>query len=280
MAKLKFAKRQIDSFHLHTLDLESLFKKCGNPQSLKLVAQPDTHVVHRDYKAVDVFLKFIEWYKPDVHLIMGDFLDAEGITHWPNDELRHRDFIPEVIEGRELLESIVKRTPKCKARIFLEGNHEDWIRQAMAFKLPEFFMGLEKLDLLPDLKSLLDLDKFGYQLIPLNHLLKIGEAHFTHGYYTSSNHPKTHLTRVKGNIYYGHLHDELMTHETGVNGLLEAASLGCLCRLDPKFTKGKPTNWVHGFGLFEFFPDGSYVRYQVRIRDGKISFNGKVFKAE
>ena len=280
MAKNKFVKRQIDSFHVHTYDLASLFKKCGNPASLKFVVQPDTHVVHRDYKAVDVFLQFIEYWKPHAHIILGDFIDAEGITHWPNDELRHRDFISEVIEARELLAQIVKVTPQCKERIFLEGNHEDWIKQAMAFKLPEFFMGLEKLGLLPDLKALLDLDKLGYRLIPLNHLLQVGSANFTHGYYTSSNHPKTHLNRVKSNIFYGHLHDELSTHETGLGGILESASLGCLCRLDPKFTKGKPTNWIHGFGIFEFFPDGSYVRYQVRIRDGRISYNGKVFQSK
>jgi len=277
LPKLKFVQRQVDSFKVNDLDIKSIFKNCGSPPSLKVIAQPDTHVVHRDYDAVSVFIKFIEWYKPHVHIIMGDFLDAEGITHWPNDELRHRDFISEVIEARELLETIVKKTPDCKTRVFIEGNHEDWINQAMAFKLPEFFTGLDKLGLLPDLKALLDLDKFGYQLFRMNQLVKLGEAHFTHGYYTSTNHPKTHLTRVKGNIFYGHMHDELSTHETGVNGLLESASLGCLCRLDPKFTKGKPTNWVHGFGIFEFFPDGSYVRYQVRIRNGRISYNGIVF---
>lgn len=277
MGKNKIALKTLESFKIHTIDLEGLFKKNKNPSVLKMVAMPDTHVVHRDHKAISAFLDFLPWYEPHVFTIMGDFLDCEAITHWPNDELRHRDFVSEIIEARELLAEIVKKTKKCTTRIYLTGNHEDWIRQAIGMKLPEFFTGLDQLGLVPDLKSLLELDKFNFDLIPLNDILKVGNAHFTHGYYTSSNHPKTHLDRVKASIFYGHLHDDLATHQTGINGTIEAASLGCLCRLDPKFTKGKPTNWVHGFGLFEFFKDGSYSRQQVRIVDGKFSFAGKIF---
>lgn len=279
MGGFKFKKSQVDGFHLHEYDLLDLFQKCGNPKSLKIIAQPDTHVRHRDYAAVDVFLQFIEWFKPHGHIIMGDFLDAEGISHWPNDKLRHRDFISEVIEARELLEEIVKRTKTAKLRIYLEGNHEDWINQAMAAKLPELFIGLDKLGLVPDLKALLDLDKFDYKMVKVNHIFKLGNANFTHGLYASSNHPKTHLDKLKDNIYYGHLHDVKGTHETSLKGRIESASLGCLCRLDAEFMKGKPTNWVHAFGIFEFFQDGSYNFICPRINNGRLLFNGKLFES-
>jgi hypothetical protein len=105
-------------------------------------------------------------------------------------------------------------------------------------------------------------------------------ANFTHGLYASANHPKTHLQRLKANIYYGHLHDELSTHEPSLNGIIEAASLACLCRLDAKFMNGKPTNWVHGFSIFEFFADGTYTRIPIRILNGRFSYNGKVFEAK
>lgn len=277
MAKAKIVVKSLESFKIHELDLKDMFRRAKYPKTIKMIAMPDTHVVHRDHQAIAAFLEFLPWYKPHAFTIMGDFLDCEAITHWPSDELRHRDFVSEIIEARELLAEIVKRTPNCNDRLYLTGNHEDWIRQALGLKLPEFFTGLDKLGLVPDLKALLDLDSFDFKLLPLNDLVKIGKAHFTHGYYTSSNHPKTHLDRVKSNIYYGHLHDEFSTHQSGVNGTIEAASLGCLCRLDAKFTKGKPTNWVHGFGVFEFFPDGTYTRIQVRISNGKFSFAGRVF---
>lgn len=278
--RFKFVKKQIDGFHIHELDIKQAFERCGNPEVLKIVAQPDTHVRHRDYAAVDVFLQFLEWYKPHGHIIMGDFLDAEGVSHWPNDELRHRDFVSEVIEGRELLAETVKRTKNAKIRIYLEGNHEDWINQAMAAKLPELFIGLDKLGLVPDLKALLDLNSFGYDLFKVNHIFKLGNAHFTHGLYTGNNHGKSHIDKLKDNIYYGHMHDVKVHHDTSLRGRLEAASLGCLCRLDAKFMKGKPTNWAHGFGIFEFFKDGTYSFNLPRINNGTLVFAGKVFKYE
>lgn len=276
--KFKFKKTQIESFNVHDINFEDLFTK--GKDVFKIIAQPDTHVHNRDHKAVDVFLKFMEWYKPDGHIIMGDFLDAEGISHWPSNSLKPKRFIPEVIEGRELLKKIVNITPSAKLRIFIIGNHCSWLDQALIAKLPELYDGIDELGLMPTIESLLDLEKFGYQTIPLNDLLKVGKAYFTHGLYVGGAHPKKHLDTIKANIYYGHLHDILSTHQPSIHGFIEAASLGCLCRLDAPFMKGKPTNWVHGFGIFEFRRDGSYSFYQVRIFDGVFSFNGKIFKAD
>lgn len=277
--KYKFITQKIESFSLVSTDLSELFRRAGNPEVLRGVFMPDTHVENRDKAAVSAFIKFLSWYSPDLFCIMGDFLDAEGISHWPSDKLQPRDFMKEVKEGRALLSEIQDSTKNCTSRFFITGNHEDWIRQAMVQKMPQFFNGLDELGLTPDLQKLLELDRFEYNLIPLNQILQIGKANFTHGLYTGNSHAKKHLDTIKGNIYYGHLHDMLETHQPSLNGYIEAASLGCLCRLDAPFMKGKPTNWVHGFGVFEFFPDGTYSRYQVKIFDGKFSFNGKVFSA-
>jgi hypothetical protein len=234
-----------------------------------------------DTKAVGAFINFAEWYKPHGHIILGDFLDAEGISHWESQSLKPREFIPEVVKARELLAKIVSITPDCSFRVYLKGNHEDWLNQAMAAKLPTLFNGLDQLGLMPDLVKLLDLEKFGYDFIEMNHILKLGKAHFTHGLYTGNNHPKKHLDVVKGNIYYGHLHDDASTRQTSIeHGMIEAASCACLCRLDAKFLKGKPNNWVQGFRIFEFTKNGRYSTYQIRILDGSFSYNGIIFSSQ
>jgi len=275
--KFKYKRTVVESFKINEIDLADMFARAGNPSSLKVVVQPDTHVKNRDHNAVRIFLDFLFWYKPHAHIILGDFLDAEGISHWPSDSMDPKRLVPEVIEARQLLKEIVLRTPDCKTRLYLSGNHEDWLRQAMVAKLPELFDGLDELGIELSIKKLLNLDEFGYDLIELNELLKVGKAYFTHGLYVGSNHAKKHLDVIKGNIYYGHLHDILSTHQPSINGFIEAVSLGCLCRLDAPFMKGKPTNWVHAFGVFEFFPDGTYSFYLPRIFGGRLSFNGMVF---
>lgn len=275
--KFKYKRSQIESFKINEIDLDDLFQTAGNPDSLKIVVQPDTHVKNRDHAAVKTFLDFLWWYRPHAHIILGDFLDAEGISHWPSDSLQPKRFVPEVLEARELLKEIVLRTPDCISRIFIMGNHEDWLRQAITQKMPELFDGLSEIGIELNIKKILALDEFGYDLIELNELLKVGKAYFTHGLYTGSNHAKKHLDVIKGNIYYGHLHDILSTHQPSIHGFIEAVSLGCLCRLDAPFMKGKPTNWIHAFGVFEFFKDGTYSFYLPRIFNGKLSFNGQIF---
>jgi hypothetical protein len=276
--KFKFIKKQIESFKVHELDLRQLFDRHGNPEILRITAQPDTHMKNRDHRALGAMLNFVEWFSPHLHIIGGDLLDAEGISHWPQNGLEPRSFIPEVVEAREFLDALKSKTGASGDILYIEGNHEDWIRQAMAAKMPEFFFGLEELGLMPDLSSLLDLEARGIPLIPVNQILKIGKLHFTHGLFTGPSAPKKHLSLIKGNIYYFHTHDVLTHHEPSMNGMIEAASLGCLCRLDAPFLKGRPNNWVHAFGIFEVRQDGSFSFYCPKIFNGEFSFAGKVFK--
>jgi hypothetical protein len=274
--KVKYTSSKLQGFFVHTLDLKEMFVRAGNPPSLKIIAQPDTHVKYRDHAAVNCLLRFSQFYAPHVWLIMGDFIDAEGISHWPANDLEPRRLVPELLEARDLLTQIAEHSPGVSTRLYLEGNHEDWINQACV-QMPGLFDGLDKLGIQVNLKTLLDLDSFGYQLFPVNHIVKIGHAHFTHGLYAGSNHAKKHLDTCKGNIYYGHTHDMFEHNGTSMSGPLEAKSLACLCRLDAKFLKGKPNNWVHGFGIFEFFPDGRYTVFCPKIIDGRMSFMGQVF---
>lgn len=275
--KFKYIKSQIESFHVHELPFPAVFKP--GKDFVEMILMPDTHCKHRDEKAVQCFLKCLEASDADVLVILGDFLDAVGISHWPVESLEPRRLIPEVIEGRELIKAIVSRMRPDSTRVFLEGNHENWISQAMVAKLPELFDGLEELDLLPDLAKLLDLEAFGFSLIPMNHFLKIDRLYFTHGLYTGAGHPAKHLKALKANIFYGHMHDDFSTSETGIGGTYEAASCGCLCRLDAPFMKGKPTNWQHGFRRIRLYKDGTYLTEQVRIKDGRALFMGKVIEA-
>lgn len=269
-------KEQIQGFFRHILNLEELFERAGNPEILKLSFQPDTHAKYRDRIALAAYKLFLQWFKPHIHLIGGDFADCEGLSHWPDASLEPRRIVPEMKESRQLLEELIAVTPEASTRIFLEGNHENWIDQALG-KMPELFDGLADLGLDINVKKLLSLEKYGYELFPVNHLVQIGNAHFTHGIYTGNNHAKKHLDVFKTSIYYGHLHDNQSYNQTSIHGNIEAASQGCLCRLDAKFLKGRPNNWVHGHGVFEFRRDGSYTRYFVPINSGVSSFGGILF---
>jgi hypothetical protein len=269
-------REQIQGFFRTTLDLKELFARAGNPPVLKVSAQPDTHAKFVDEPAFACYVDFLRYWKPHVHLIMGDFVDCEGLSHWPSSDMEPRRIVPEMKSARALLQRLVEATPEATTRLYLTGNHEDWIEQAFT-KMPELFDGLAELDIEISLKTLLGLPKFGYELFPLNELVQIGRAHFTHGIYTGGNHAKKHLDTFKGNVYYAHLHDTQEHNQTSMEGNMEAGTFGCLCRLDAKFLKGKPNNWVHGHATFEFYPDGTYHWSKHRIYNGRSAYNGLTF---
>lgn len=267
---------KIQGFFRHTLDLDEMFARAGNPASLKMSAIFDVHAKFVDPSAWDCYLQFLKYWKPHAHLIGGDFIDCEGLSHWEPDQLEPRRIVPEMKIARQLLQNIQDAVPNLTTKIYLEGNHESWIAKAFC-EMPELFEDLAELGIEINLKTMLALDKFGYDLFPLNHLVQIGKSHLTHGIYTTTNHSKKHMDVFKTNVYYGHMHDTQESNQTSVDGPMEAVCGGCLCRLDARFLKGKPNNWQHAVNNFEFFPDGSYSYYKLRIINGRMSFNGVVF---
>lgn len=283
LKKFKFTVPKIESFRRHHVDLEEIFKSCGlkRDEIFRVVVQPDTHVPHHDMKAVGAFCEFLNWYKPHGIVNLGDFLEMGSVAHWPQvNECSPRRIVPEIKEGREVLEMINDAAGRqCKHKWMLEGNHEFWLRMYLNQKIPEVYDDLEELDVRVDLPTLLGLEKLGYEHVPVNEILAIGDANYTHGYYTSTHHAAKHLSVFGCNIYYGHTHDTQSHSAVNVRGLHEAMSLGCLRTLDADFLKGKPQNWNHAFGVFEFRLDGSFTRYVPVIVDGIFSFGGKIFKA-
>ncbi len=269
-----------ESTRIHILNLDKEFAARGNPEFLKMIVMPDYHEEYKDDYAFNCFLEYLVWLRPDLWLNLGDFLNAGGLSHWGNDSLEPMRIVPEVLKARETLGLISGLLGPNATKIMLTGNHEDWVEQFLrSGNNPQLFHGLDQLGLQINLTTLLDLDKYGIQLIPLNHILRIGKANFIHGFFTGDAHAKAHLSKLKANIYYGHLHDMQRYQDMSLEGTVEAHSLGCLCNLTPKFLRGLPNRWTHGCGEFIIFPDGSYLFTPHRIVNGRMYHQGKLFKA-
>jgi hypothetical protein len=244
----------------------------------RVLVEPDTHVPEHDEKAVDAFCEFARWYKPHGLINLGDFMEMGGVSPWPTTDGEPKMFVEDVKVAKSVLEKIDKAVgPQCVYKRFIIGNHEDWLNQLLVRQVPEFMYGLEDIGVNLKIQDILGLKDLGYRIIPLNEILRLGDAHFIHGYYTPKHHAAKHLDVFGVNIYYGHLHDVQSHSGVSVKGMYESMSLGCLRTLQAKFLKGKPNNWAHAFGIFEFKIDGTYTRYVPIIIDGKFSFNGKVF---
>lgn len=279
--KLVFKKAPLTSFKCHDVDFKKLWKQCGLKQGdvLRTIAIPDSHIPYHHIAAYNSLYKFLLQYKPHAMVLMGDFLECDAVSHWPNDSLKPRRFVPQIKTGIEVLERLEKAAGKqCILKRYIMGNHSAWLEQFLTARIPEVLDGLEELG--PDLsiRSLLKLDKFGYKVIPLNEVFRLGDLCYIHGMYTCTSHASKHLSIFKTNVVYGHLHDTQSHVGTSIHGTHEAASLGCLRTLDAPFLKGRPSNWVLSFTMIEYRYDGSYTRYSPALsNEGVFSFNGKIF---
>jgi hypothetical protein len=281
-SKWKYVPTKIDPNLLKNvirLNLKDLFKRAGDPESLKMLCMPDTHLKYADRAALNCFYDYLQFYKPDIFMIMGDFLDAAGLSHWDSDSFEPKRIVPECLLARKELAHIQSLAPNTSTWIYLEGNHEDWINQFLVYGAnPQLFDGLEQLGLEINLRKLLNLDEMGFQLFKVNQIIRIGLAGFSHGLYTGDTHAKKHLGKVKSTIFYGHCHDGQSYEDTSIEGMVEAQSFRCLCDLNPKYLKNRLNNWSNGFGQLEFFRDGSYSKVLHSINQGRMSFNGRIFK--
>ena len=246
----------------------------------RFLAWPDTHLPYQDDKAVGVALKILSWYRPETVIILGDFLDCAPVSHWLNQNSRNRTkeglrLKDDYTQANKLLDKITSYG--CKHLVYLEGNHEDWIKDAIE-RNPEF-------DGMIDLSIGLKFDERRARGLNITQLeygkcWGLGKLWFTHGTYTGVLHAKKHVEAYSRSIVYGHLHDVQLYVKVSpidVQDKHMGLSLGCLADKNPKFMENKPNNWVHAVGIGLSRADGSFNIDPIIISKGRASYAGKTF---
>ena len=276
----KYKAPRLENFTVHDSPVKELFRlaKLKDSDILRVVVQPDTHFPEHDPIATSAFKKFLEHYKPHGLINLGDFLEMESVSHWEPKSSKPRRLVPEIKAARVELGEIDKALgPQCIYKRFLIGNHEDWLEQLLITRVSEVYDGIEELGVGLRIQDLLGLKDLGYRVVPLNEILRLGEMHYIHGYYTHIHHAKKHLEVFGVNLMYGHVHDVQVHSGVSVKGVHEAGSIGCLRRLNASFLRGKPNNWSHALGVVEYRFDGTFTKYIPHIINGRFSFGGKIF---
>ena len=250
----------------------------------RVLALPDIHYPYHDQRALDAVFKYVkdEWFDEAVQL--GDLLDFSEISDWNRgkpgltENMRVQDTFDAGNEFWYTLQNLTWRNnPKCK-HTYLEGNHEQRIERLYA-RHP-IYTGMF------DVEHWLELKRRSIKWVRCDskgEIHKVGQLYFTHGYSANLHHALSTVRAVGAHIRYGHTHDRQYTADKriGHNQAPTAASLGCLCDLNQPYLKGGPTRWEHGFGVFDFYPDGAFQEHYVRLHDYQFigPTNGKLYKS-
>jgi hypothetical protein len=240
--------------------------------------QNRTRVPLHDPKALDLALAIAADHKPAAFVCGGDMLDCGPISHWNENH-------PGKIEGEKLLAHIesFKRdvlTPftrtlaKGARKIWLRGNHEDWIE--------EFVDKHPALEGLLDLPTLLGLHD--WECYPIGGVAKVGKVYFMHGdtirggMYVA----KRAVEEYGRSVRFGHHHTyqaHTMTSAVDSKDIKTGVAVPCLCNKAPGYMDHKPNRWLQGILRGWALPNGEFHDSVHVFANNQVVVDGKLYKA-
>lgn len=253
-------------------------------QIKRVLVLPDTqiyesngHVDGLDLETWEAVKKLIRDYKWSECVQIGDFMDFNCISSHNIDNLRAVEgqrIQKDYWAGNKILDELQEALGRAKLTI-IEGNHEHRMERMI--------------DKLPVLEGSVEIEQgLRFEKRKINYvkgwskgsIYRIGKASFFHGMYTNDHHAKKTVTQYGTNIFYGHTHDVQSYSQVlrGKDKTIIGQSLGCLCKYDLPYMRGRPSKWQQAVTVFEFFPDGFFTYQVIGIYKHRFLYNGKVYK--
>lgn len=239
----------------------------------------DTHTPEHEEPAIKAALEFLKDYKPNKFILGGDCGEWESVSHWiaKKQGLVEGKRINKDFEAcNKLLDRIERVLPRTCSKVFMLGNHEDWVKQ--------YVEDNPSVDGLVSVEKGLGLVKRHWEIVDFNKVYRDGKLWVTHGgWYNCEWHTKKHVQVAAKNIVYGHYHQyqaysqAYLAKPDSVGTAHMAVSSPCLSKLSKEFLRNKPTNWLHGFVTVEHLSNGAFNLYVIIINKGMFSFNGKIY---
>lgn len=243
---------------------------------LTAVSAFDLHYPETDFPTWNAIKAFCKRVPVGLFIFGGDNLHCESVSRHTKNKPKYRTLgqMKRELDGfrKNILDPIDKILPERCEKVWLTGNHEDWLEQ-MFEEQPE-------LAGLIDFPMYLELEKRGWIVKPQGGHFKKGHLKWVHGDVLSGNHINKALNTYVENIVYGHFH-------TGASGTKvlphskkskwQAWATGCVGRLDSGYLKNRATGWLNQFAITEFRKGGMFNHYPVTVFGGQFSYGGVIY---
>lgn len=251
---------------------------------LRLVL-PDFHGKAIDPMARAAVIRDTKLIKPKQIAWLGDGVDCGGIfsKHAPGHVGELEYCYEEDCDAAESFIEDVTNAAGDPEQKMVEGNHELHVERfiAQTWTSKRDAKAVRTL-IAPDTR--LKLKKRGIKFyrsalfhdgLTINGAFKWGKCHFTHGFTAAKFATAIHVARFGSNVVHGHTHRAQEYRTRTVNaGVIGGWSPGCLCRLQPLYMHGSPTEWSLGYGLQLVEPNGEFLHINVPIVNGRTMVDG------
>jgi hypothetical protein len=248
---------------------------------IKIAFPTDQHVPYEDKHAVELAMKIVQDFDPDVFIAGSDNLDFYAVSHFDKNPERGEisKLQNEINCWQENQMDWIDAAPRAMRR-FLLGNHEDRLQKYL-WKHPE----LASLDILK-LSSLLGFDRACIPGEPEYEMIFFDKLMIRHGSVIrkgSAYTAKAELEKVKYsiNIASGHTHRGGTHYATTYRGPVVGQECFCLCDLHPEYSRDLQ-DWQQGTVLITVGPDFLSIEPVPFIRkNGKLeaAWRGKLYRA-
>jgi hypothetical protein len=214
----------------------------------------------QDSVTVNALFAFIDDWKPEIRVHMGDNWDFRNLRKGASDDEKAASMKDDWEYGTEFLR---KFFAGGKIKAFLRGNHDERIwdltKSSRGLKRDYAFQGVQRIEQL--------VTKLHAEMFPYDSALgifKLGHLNTLHGYHSGIGACRQHAA-IYGNCLIGHVHT---IESSPVSALepAEARSIGCLCIRDMDYLNKKTGKLRHaqGWAYGLLFPDGHYQLFQTR----------------
>jgi predicted phosphodiesterase len=237
----------------------------------------DLHCPYHHKKGVEVALRAMKRFKPDVVVSMGDFMDFFSVSSYSKDPTRALRLDKEVEDATILLDRIDKLTPGAR-RIYISGNHEDRLQRYLQDKAPELVAFI-------DVQKLLGLKERGWEHVPYKKSMRLGKLNLTHDVGTAG---RTAVFRAleayQSPIVTGHTHRMAYVVEGNARDETQVSAmfgwLGDVSQVDYMHEVQAKKNWTLGFGYgYLDKSNGLVYLVPVPIIRGTCVVEGRLYKA-
>jgi len=202
---------------------------------------PDLHCPYNDKRATELMFDAMEGFKPDVVVVMGDFIDCLAVSHWSKDPTRVLSLQDEAKHAKAYLDRI-----NAKRKIYIAGNHEDRLQRYLQEKAPELLWFV-------DIPGLLDLTAKGWEYVPYKASTTIGKVHLTHDVGSAGRYNVYKaLDTFQTSIVTAHTHRLAYVVEGDATGGCQVSTqfgwLGDIEQIGYMHEINARRNWALGFG--------------------------------
>jgi len=243
----------------------------------------DTHYPLYSKGTYGAIFDYLSKNKIETFIFGGDQFHFDCISHHTQQMplYRTRKSYLNDIKGfdRDILTPLEKLLPKGCKKVWIIGNHErfEW----------DFVEAHPELEGVLDHVSLLDLEKRGWEIIPLGHMYKLGKLKVIHGEVLSGigNQAGTFPARkavemYASNVLAGHTHAPQtytkispVEHSNKWMGTI-APTAG---NVNPSYLRNRPTAWLNGFVMIDTLSNGHFNLYSCIVTNGQCCYGGKVY---